>query len=1031
MEDSQFYETYIKKKQKYNNPLNPSQYKNPFTYYESKSLYKELNFIYILDKKTLTNFENQIGIFDHEMHEDLGSASDIQKFDNTLLLDKKKITKINFFSNYPFFQNLNNLLLEVEEEDFIFLHEKVFKMMQKKIKDIKKIQKVLFSTHDGLKIEIYNPVVNILFINNDFINNKKFSVKNYKNFILQIPISKYMHGHDLNIILKEQAVVKFKTIKYDLESSKILLPEENEINSKMVKNLLKGHLYCEDITNINFSNLDIYEKRLLIFIFKDNINNWKINYKVKEDKNKFCINCARCEKDLDEIRKKKFCICGAIYCNSNCKRNDKGHKCKNKKCGYCNKYLSKEDVYSMTLCKCGLLYCEEDCYEKDKDFHEENCPAPKSKKELKELNFRNDGKIGLSNIGNTCYMNSALQCILHNNFLKDFFLSCNYVKDINKTNPLGTKGELLKELGKLYLEFWSSRRYKIAPSNFKRKLTDHLSTFEGYSQHDSQEFLSQLLDSVHEDLNRIINKPYTTTIEGKVTDIDEIIARKSWVNFLKRNYSPIIDNFYGQYKSLLICPDCNNSSVTFDPFQLISLSIPTVSKQDFDFYYIGADHIGKAERFSFVGKSLHKFRDISLCEIIDNFCGKLKLDEKKQVFAALGFSAVGEVCGKNENLARIYEMRVLMRSKPKIFLCGLNEHEIEIKKKKDCFPIYLKSNYEVFDVDEDEKKTYAFDKKTRKFNEDPVFTKFVFADHDMEIRDLYIMVFRKYFHVTNLSKGYKPKTMLFSEYKEIWKKIENKKNLQFFYLKTNDKILKITDTTKLIDLKGKSHKLVIKVFLKTKKNTDVDIDLDYFVNCTSNHEICPKFSSKDLNSYKGEYSLQYLLENFEKPEILDQENAWYCSKCKNHVQATKTIHIYKIPKYLIIHLKKLKISAKKVPLVTFPIKSLKMSKFVLNKNCLQNYKVKAEEFYPEKDLEYYKKKNLDLIFSPDEGEVNMDYKLCGVVNHYGSQHFGHYTATVEYEDGKWADFNDSSVSDEEIKNVVGEGAYVLFYKRKD
>ena len=49
------------------------------------------------------------------------------------------------------------------------------------------------------------------------------------------------------------------------------------------------------------------------------------------------------------------------------------------------------------------------------------------------------------------------------------------------------------------------------------------------------------MDSLHEDFNRIIHKPITTNIEGKKNDILDEIARKSWIVFLKRNYSIFVN----------------------------------------------------------------------------------------------------------------------------------------------------------------------------------------------------------------------------------------------------------------------------------------------------------------------------------------------------------------------------------------------------------------------------------------------------------------------------------------------------------
>ena len=91
-------------------------------------------------------------------------------------------------------------------------------------------------------------------------------------------------------------------------------------------------------------------------------------------------------------------------------------------------------------------------------------------------------------------MNSALQCLFHTEFLKDLFLNKDLSNEINYNNPLGTKGELLLQAQKLFKEYWYTRFSKVTPNMFKYILTKYLPTFEGYAQHDSQEFLSQLLD---------------------------------------------------------------------------------------------------------------------------------------------------------------------------------------------------------------------------------------------------------------------------------------------------------------------------------------------------------------------------------------------------------------------------------------------------------------------------------------------------------------------------------------------------------
>jgi ubiquitin C-terminal hydrolase len=80
-------------------------------------------------------------------------------------------------------------------------------------------------------------------------------------------------------------------------------------------------------------------------------------------------------------------------------------------------------------------------------------------------------------------------------------------------------------------------------------------SFTGYQQHDSQELLAFLLDGLHEDLNRIIKKPYIELPDFDNMSDDEV-ASKSWAYHKARNDSVIVDLFQGQFKSRLICHEC-------------------------------------------------------------------------------------------------------------------------------------------------------------------------------------------------------------------------------------------------------------------------------------------------------------------------------------------------------------------------------------------------------------------------------------------------------------------------------------------
>ncbi|ORX47413.1 cysteine proteinase [Hesseltinella vesiculosa] len=191
---------------------------------------------------------------------------------------------------------------------------------------------------------------------------------------------------------------------------------------------------------------------------------------------------------------------------------------------------------------------------------------------------RQQGTTGLSNLGNTCFMNSALQCLSNTEELTKWFLAGHYKTDLNRDNPLGMGGEIAENYGTLIERLWSGTVASLAPRDFKYTIGRFNPTFTGYQQHDSQELLAFLLDGLHEDLNRILKKPYIEMPDFDDKPDDEV-ANTTWKYHKARNDSIIVDLFQGQFKSRLICSVCDKVSVTFDPFMYLSLPLPIQKKR--------------------------------------------------------------------------------------------------------------------------------------------------------------------------------------------------------------------------------------------------------------------------------------------------------------------------------------------------------------------------------------------------------------------------------------------------------------------
>lgn len=163
-----------------------------------------------------------------------------------------------------------------------------------------------------------------------------------------------------------------------------------------------------------------------------------------------------------------------------------------------------------------------------------------------------------------------------------YYLGNKYKQHINRSSVLGLKGTLAEAYASLLRTLWkapnpsaSSRYNSISPRDFKvymylqrsptctmltwiqSTLEDFNEQFRGYLQQDSQELLSSLLDGLHEDLNKVLKKPYIESSSDSDDDISDMeIATKSWNYHKSRDDSFIVDLFQGQYKSRLVCDVC-------------------------------------------------------------------------------------------------------------------------------------------------------------------------------------------------------------------------------------------------------------------------------------------------------------------------------------------------------------------------------------------------------------------------------------------------------------------------------------------
>ncbi|KAJ3338368.1 NADPH:quinone reductase [Gonapodya sp. JEL0774] len=215
---------------------------------------------------------------------------------------------------------------------------------------------------------------------------------------------------------------------------------------------------------------------------------------------------------------------------------------------------------------------------------------------------------GLYNMGQTCYVNSIVQALSSTPELRDYFLgawaSDVWKHDINASNPLGNSGKVVQSFAALVRQLNSSSS-PVTPQTFINTLERTWALFEDvFQQHDAQEVMAFLLDAIHEDLNERGGK-----MKGQIKEMadydgsiaDSIVSREFWNHHKLLNSSIIVENFQGLYKSSVTCKVCGKSSMKFDPFMFLTVPLPEERLQ-FNVYVVDLEGRRRLRKRMFVRK---------------------------------------------------------------------------------------------------------------------------------------------------------------------------------------------------------------------------------------------------------------------------------------------------------------------------------------------------------------------------------------------------------------------------------------------
>ena len=644
----------------------------------------------------------------------------------------------------------------------------------------------------------------------------------------------------------------------------------------------------------------------------------------------------------------------------------------------------------------SVQYCDRGCQEAHWPFHKAICKSnSKNNTNNSQKQHSPEGHVGLNNLGNTCFMNSALQCLSHATPLTRHFLSNKFRADVNTSNPLGTGGKLALAYDTVIKEVWmKSKTTAISPTSLKRAIALFAPRFAGCLQHDAQEFLAYLLDGLHEDLNRIRKAPYVEMPD--VTDGHNmaIAGAEAWDAHKGRNDSLVMDTFYGQFQSTCVCPKCERISVSFDAFNHVSLEIPQLHKLT-------------------VTTPVLVFRAAS-----GDMPYRYGVTLRRQCLVADLKRGLGELIGIPPSrliICDIYEHSIyeLLHDKKPIAQIRPNDvlaaYEVDPYTEKSIHVVATNSLLGVDQDGQEQRHLFGF----------PFMTSFA---AEATCKQVWKHVWKVVGHMASQEGSYRSEDLL-----KIRVVNSQGQPVQVFPCEDGNatSILPIRSVDKICDHLGKEcteNFLFLSLEWENPRglesSEDKLIDPQSFAAYADHQSLVEAIrQQRSKNGLKG-VTLDQCFETFTKPERLDEHNMWYCSKCKEHVRALKTMKLWRLPNILVVHLKRFEFKHalrrdKLDTFVDFPLEGLDMNPHYVN---WKSRTEAARRFV--------------------DASVPANYDLFAVVNHFGRMGFGHYTAFARrWEEAgmskEWALFDDSSVRPVVgADGVVSPAAYVLFYRRR-
>lgn len=206
----------------------------------------------------------------------------------------------------------------------------------------------------------------------------------------------------------------------------------------------------------------------------------------------------------------------------------------------------------------------------------------KEKEDVKDVDYNyyhyiqsleKDPKIGLNNIGATCYMNATIQCLSRTTELSNYFLNPENISKFTKDKKLTfSYCELISNL-------WKSpnpETVSYSPYDFKDVISEMNPLFQGIAANDSKDLILFILQQLHRELKLEENGDCgQSSDDANVDQTDRIAVYEDFEKSMKNNVSIISDLFFGRNEIVSDCLNCrqNGNPIVKYNFQIFNFII--------------------------------------------------------------------------------------------------------------------------------------------------------------------------------------------------------------------------------------------------------------------------------------------------------------------------------------------------------------------------------------------------------------------------------------------------------------------------